>query len=278
MRSAIIFRTLLAGFIALSFPMLAGADFKATPEEKKMCEITIWSRMVQGDQNWSHMHHYCDCLRFTNRAYSALGKDKQAVAYNLGEAMGGCNYVISHTTPDFSFLPEIFLQKGVIYSLQGKDSLAAAEYLRAINGNNKLARAYVGMADFFIKANDKKQALEIVTKGVINNPESKALKRMYKELGGAMPYPAPAEPIAGAPGKKSGEEVKNTPATAPDPSPAQDKLEKQEAIQAVADSLAETPGKIGSPTNPWCRFCPDTPAAPPARSPSMPGVVPKAER
>ncbi|MDD5389306.1 MAG: tetratricopeptide repeat protein [Gallionellaceae bacterium] len=277
MGSTIIFRTLVAGFMALSFPILASADFKATPEEKKMCDVTIWSRMVQGDQNWSHVHHYCDCVRFTNRAYAALGKDKQAVSFNLGEAMGGCNYVISHTTPDFSLLPEIFLQKGVIYSLRGEDSLAAGEYLRAISGNNKLVKAYIGMADYFSQKNDKKKALEIITTGLQNNPESKGLKRMYKELGGAMPYPVPTAAVAEAPGKKPDDAAANAqPPNAAEP--PQDKAGKQETPLAVADTPVEVRDEIGSPTNPWCRFCPDTPAAPPARSPSMPGVVPKAER
>lgn len=148
--------------------------------------------------------------------------------------------------------------------------------MKAINGNNKLARAYVGMADFFIKANDKKQALEIITKGVINNPDSKALKRMYKELGGAMPYPAPAEPIAEMPGKKPDEVVANVPATVAEPPHAQDKVEKKEATQATANVSVEERGEIGSPTNPWCRFCTDTPAAPAALNPATPGAIPRA--
>ncbi|MDP2833083.1 MAG: hypothetical protein Q8Q28_07280 [Pseudomonadota bacterium] len=273
MSSAIIFQTLAAGFMALSFPILASADFKITPEEKKMCEATIWSRKVQGDPSWSHVHHYCDCVRFTNRAFASLGKNKQAVSYNLGEAMGGCNYVISHATPGFSLLPEIFLQKGVIYSLQGQDSLAAAEYLKALSGNNKLVKAYSGMADFFIQKHDQKKALEIITTGLQNNPESKVLQRMYKELGGAMPYPVPIAPVAETPGKKPDESAANiqvAPAELP-----KDKAGKQETLRAVVDSPVEARSEIGSPTNPWCRFCADTPASPARPSPSTPGVVPK---
>jgi len=272
MIAAVFFRALLAGFMVLLLPPLAKAEFKATPEEAQMCAAILSPLAVKGDPNWSHTHHYCDCLRFTNRAYRSIGKSKTDFAYNLGVAMDGCDYVIRHTTPDFSLLPDIHLQKGIIYSLQGQDAISAAEYLKALNGNQKLVRAYIGMAEFFIKTNDKKKALEIITKGLQNNPESKALKRMYKELGGTLPYPAPAAPVE----QPVGSGTANVPAPIAEPSLAPGKVEKQEAKGAAAHTPVEEKREIGSPTNPWCRFCTDTPPAPPAPSPTTPGVIPKA--
>ncbi|MDP2432816.1 MAG: hypothetical protein Q8O33_12390 [Pseudomonadota bacterium] len=276
MNTVVLFRAILVGLMALSLHPLAMADFTATPEETKMCVATIWNRQVHGDQNWSHVHHYCDCVRFTHRAYRSMVKSKADFKYNLGEALGGCNYVISRVTPDFILLPEIYLQKGIIYSLQGQDALAAAEYLKAINSDQSLVKAYVGMAEFFIKKNDKKKGLEIITKGLQNNPESKALKRMYKELGGNMPYPAPSAPT---PVARVEQPVVDSEATVPapvaEPSRPRDKVEKQEAMGAEINSPVAGYREIGSPTNPWCRFCTDTPAAPPASSPSTPGVVPR---
>lgn len=272
----------------------AWADFKSTPEEQQMCAATIYNRAVPGNPNWAHMHHFCDCVRFTNRAYAVMRKDKQGFSHNLNEAISGCDYVISHATPDFDFLPEIYLQKGIIFSLREKPVLAAAEYTKALNGNPKLARAYVGMAEFFIKSNNKKKALETIITGLQNNPENKALKRMYKKLGGTMPYPTHAQtaPVESL-NKKPDASLTTTPVTPVEqavagaigktpenstPALTPGKPEKQEIKPTTASDLVKNPHEIGSSSNPWCRFCPNTPTAPPTHSPSTPGATPKAEQ
>lgn len=273
MNASVLLRCLGAGLLILLGSMPARAEFKATPEETKMCELTIWSRAVRGDPNWSHVHHYCDCVRFTNRALSVMWKDKQAFTYNLNEAMDGCNYVISHSTPGFSLLPEIYLQQAIIHGMRKENALAATQYLKAMGGNPSLVRAYTGLADLMTRNKDSKNALNIITRGLQHNPESKALKRRYTELGGTLPYPAPitpaqpaAEPTVQPPAVKPAvaEEAPAPGIAAPDP--------------AAATPTATTPPEVGSPTNPWCRFCPDVNSSPPQATPSMPGVVPKAGR
>ncbi len=266
-------RALLAWIVFMLFSSLAHADYAATPDEMNMCRTTIYNdpRADKRDPNWGHMHHYCDCVRFTNRAYGIPANKKQDIAATLNDAIDGCNYVIGHTTPDFVLLPDIYLQKGIIYTLQGNAILAAAEYTKAMNGNPKLAKAYTGLAEFFLKSNDKKHALEIVTKGLLNNPNSKPLKRMYKELGGPMPYPAPIAPVAETPHVQAQESAAGTPAVPPkEPHP--------EANGAVANTPVAETHEIGSPKNPWCRFCTDTLPAPEATTPSTPGVIPKASK
>lgn len=244
----------IAMLTALSQP--ASAQFKATAEESEMCSATIYSRIVNGDPNWTHVHHFCDCVRFTNRAYYAVGKNtSKDIRWFLSEGMGGCNYVIGHTTPDFVLLPEIYLQKGIIFNLQEQDALAAAEFTKAINGNPRLPKAYALLAEFYTKANNKKLALETVTNGLQYNPENKALQRMYKKMGGVLPFP---EPLIAVPIPQSA-----APSSAVTPG------------DKAATDVPERQG-IGTPTNPWCRFCADTPAAPAGSTPSTPGVIPKA--
>ena len=279
--------------LCILFQRHALADFKATPEESQMCAVTIYNRIPSGNNpNWAHIHHYCDCVRFTNRAFGAMGKNKNDFSYYLSEAMDGCNYVIGHTTPDFEFLPEIYLQKATIYSLMRKDALAAAEFTKALNGNQKLAKAYIGLAEFFIKTNEKKKALKIVTAGLQKNPESKALKRIYKDLGGAMPYPTSTESATPSLGKKpdsSGKTIHVSPieqvvtsgsgkiADHAVPATPPINLENQEIKGTSKIAASEIPRDISTPKNPWCRFCPDTPAPPPVGPlPSTPGVTPKA--
>jgi tetratricopeptide (TPR) repeat protein len=250
----------------------AWADFKATPEEQKMCIDTIYSRKVPGDPNWTHVHHYCDCIRFTNRAYMVMGKNKQDSAYNLSEALGGCDYVLSHTTPELELIPEIFLQKGIIYSLQGKESLAAGEYLKSMNGNPKLIRAYIGLAKFYEKNKDTKSALEIITKGIRINPHSKALIQMYKALGGTQPLPDSAltSPITSVESPAIIEKTETM------PSLDQPKSTEPKTRDTETQLPNQMQQKAGSAKNPWCRFCPE----PQSQNPnaSTPVTNPKAEQ
>jgi len=240
-------------------PALACADFAKTPQEEALCQAMIYNGHDTSDRdNWRHMHHYCDCIRFTNRAYSALG-DWNDMRYNLGIGIGGCDYVLSHTKPDFYMRPEVHLQKGKALRLYRQENKAVSEFMEAIKGNPELAQAYVELAD--IQARNKKfgEALKTVTEGLRHAPESKSLKRRYTELGGKLPYPEPlankSSPAPAAAATPSAPQEQPTPAAV---MPAEASVAANPAEKA-ADTTTSPPEfpKIGSPTNPWCRFCPD---------------------
>ena len=234
-------------------PSLAGAvaDFARTPQEEAMCQAMIYNGHDTSDRdNWRHMHHYCDCIRFTNRAYSALG-DWNNMRYNLGIGIGGCDYVLRNTKPDFNMRPEVHLQKGKALRLFQQEGKAAAEFMEAIRGNPELAQAYVELAD--IQARNKKpgEALKTVTEGLRHAPDSKSLKRRYTELGGKLPYPAPIEttPVE-AQAAKPDEKAVSIPA-----SPAEPTAGTAATVTPAAEPIAAP--RVGSPKNPYCRFCPD---------------------
>jgi tetratricopeptide (TPR) repeat protein len=243
------------GFLACAMMMgllqlaEAAPNFARTPEEEAMCQAMIYNGHDTSDRdNWRHMHHYCDCIRFTNRAYSALG-DWNDMRYNLGIGIDGCDYVLSHTKPDFYMRPEVHLQKGKALRLYRQENKAVSEFMEAIKGNPELAQAYVELAD--IQARNKKfgEALKTVTEGLRHAPDSKPLKRRYTELGGKLPYPAPIVVAPAAPQTaKPDEAVAGTPAV-----PAVSTADTQPAPAAEP----AVPPKIGTPTNPYCRFCPD---------------------
>lgn len=235
--------------MALLQPLDAVAEFARTPAEEAMCQALIYDGHDTSDRrNWMHMHHFCDCMRFTNRAYSAIG-NWNAVHGNLQAALDGCDYVLRNTTPDFYMRPEVHLQKGKALRLDRQENKAIGEFMEAIRGNPGLAQAYVELAD--IQARNKKsgEALKTVTEGLRHAPDSTPLKRRYAELGGKLPYPAP---IATAPVEppvaKPGEAAASTPVAPVEPT-----------ADAPATPSAEpvAPTKIGSPQNPYCRFCPD---------------------
>lgn len=235
-------------------PFFAGAsDWDATPQEKAMCQAMIYNGRDTSDRaNWEHLHHFCDCIRFTNRAYSALGNSYK-MKYNLQIGIGGCDYALANTSPNFFMRPEIHLHKGKALRLYQKEGQAVGEFMEAIRGNPALAQAYVELAD--IQARNKKsdEALKTVTEGLRHAPDSKPLMRRYTELGGKPPYPAPIEPAKGEPLTAKPDET-TSPAPAP-ASPVEPTESTPAAVAPTTESIA--PPVVGSPKNPYCRFCPD---------------------
>jgi len=250
-------------YLGLAGPVWS--DFAQTPQEQQLCK------------SMGIANHECDCIRFLNRAYAA--RDKTTRNFILGEAIGGCQYHLTHSPGD-AWNPIAHLQIGLSQQLQEKPIDAIASFHKALQLNPRLERAHSEMANIYLKLNNKKQALDVVTEGLRWLPDSRALQRSYQRLGGVLPYPAAhnkeAAPTDTAPehatGKTDGTGTGGQPATVPLPKSVPDPTQPTPGSDSGA---APTSDPIGSPTNPWCRFCPDTPAAPPASSPSTPGVVPK---
>jgi tetratricopeptide (TPR) repeat protein len=238
--------------MGLLLPFEAVAGFALTPQEEVMCQSMVYNRRDPSDiGNWMHMHHYCDCIRFTNRAYSLLG-NPNLMRESLEVAVGGCDYVLSHTQPDFYMRSEVHLQKGKALSLLRQEGKAINEFMEAIKGNPKLPQAYVELAD--IQARNKKpdEALKTVTEGLRHNPGTKSLQRRYTELGGKLPYPAQIEPPpVETRAAKVDETAAPIPVVSPDDSSAVTPATMTPAAEPVASPL------IGAPKNPYCRFCPD---------------------
>lgn len=249
-------------WISFAFlPAFAGAvaDFARTPQEEAMCQAMIYSGRDQSErESWMHMHHFCDCIRFTNRAYSSLGNWNE-MRYNLQIAVGGCDYVFQHAKPGFYMLPEVHLQKGKALRLYRQEGKALTEFLAAIRGNPKLPAAYIELADLQARSKKTQEALKTVTEGLRHNPDSKPLKRRYTELGGKLPYPTPIVPTpdpvtpnaAAAPAAPTN--PSETTATPSVPSPAAPTV----ASPPTTTAPETIEPKIGSPKNPYCRFCPD---------------------
>ena len=222
----------------------AVAEYGATPQEAAMCKVMVWDRADPADHgNWMHMHHYCDCLRFISRAYSAIG-DWKAVQGNVQRALQNCDYVLKATAPDFYMRAEVHLQKGKALRLGRQENKAVGEFMEAIKGNPKLDQAYVGLAD--IQAGNKKsgEALKTVTEGLRHAPDSKPLQRRYTELGGKLPYPTPIEPVP-----------VDAQAVKPDASTPRAPVESTADTPAAPAVAPVVQPKIGSPKNPYCRFC-----------------------
>lgn len=232
-----------------SMPTLAVAPYAATPAEKAMCQARVYSRLGERDRNTIHMHHYCDGLRFLDRAYASMG-DKENMKYNLNRSVGNFDYVLSHTEENYAMRGEVHVNKARALKLMGKRAEAVAEFHKALRYELDSPVVYQALADHYQETGDKKMALEMVTEGLKRTPDSKGLKRRYTELGGKLPYP---EPIQNMPVE--------TAQSLPDVDEAPTKVETTGVESITSDSpnsvTEVTAPKIGSPTNPYCRFCPD---------------------
>ena len=243
--------------LLVSMPAGAILPYAPTPAEQAMCQARVSSRLDRSNPNSGHMHHYCDGLRFLDRAYAAMG-NKPDMAHYLNESISNFNYVLGHTQEDYVMRGEVHMGKARALKLMGKPWEAVAEYTRALRYNPDSPDVYQALANYYQETGNKSKALEMATEGLRRNPGSKGLKRRYTELGGKLPYP---EAVAKAmPTEAARDEVK--PEVTSEAAPALGETTNQAADGTqLTTSTAPTPqiepAKIGSPTNPFCRFCTD---------------------
>lgn len=201
---------------------------------------------------YANVHHYCEGLNYLNRYYRRSG-GQDAASY-VSFAIGEFTYMVDHLIQPSSIEAEIFFQRGLAYSLARKDSEAIIDLQRALTLNPQSVRTYITLADLFSNMKARNKALDVVTEGLRQIPDSKALKRRYDELGGVQPYPE-ATVAAPTPLQTEPHEKPTIPVTIHEP---------PEVSTAVKDAGPRAAGQQGATTtpsgnskNPWCRFCTD---------------------
>lgn len=253
------FDKVLLSWLVMLLP-IASAKAAWEPTQAEMAALPPYcaARFNQGSdafKNWQktmgsdfiHIHHYCVGLKLLNHVRGSSSSKKNET---LGAAVREFDYVLTHAAPDFYMRPEILMNRGIALSMMKRDGEAVSNLLQAIELNPKQPRAYLTLADLYGKMKNRTKALETVSEGLRHNPDTRSLQRRYSELGGKLPYP---EPI------RSAREADTEAATPADVAPAAvtaAPAEPDKAEPAAAPAPGEQP-KIGSPNNPYCRFCPD---------------------
>ncbi|PWB59961.1 MAG: hypothetical protein C3F18_00310 [Nitrosomonadales bacterium] len=278
---------LIFWLITLSLPMPALATDTGYPTDSELsslpgyCQIKL--RQKPGDLGYNswlgilgpdfiHTHHFCAGLNFINRHYRASSEYDRK--YYLQASLPEFAYMITHAAPSYSLMPDVYINRGTVLSKLGRSSEAVADFLKAIELNPRLPKAYTVMADLYVNIKLQGKALATITEGLRYVPSSKMLQRRYAELGGKPPFP---EPYADAVVTQETQAAK-----AREPGPAQTSEPAEASPKAALESKpgAETPNAqpaaaeaeaIGMPGNPWCRFCPDpAPSANPVSKPVPP--------
>lgn len=204
-------------------------------------EYRTWEGILGRD--FVHTHHYCAGINFINRYYR--GRTAQDKRFNLNNARQNLQYMVTHADPSYSLMPDVYLNLGVVAALSNRPAEALTHFNKAIELNPNQPRAYISLADHYVKLKQTAKALEIVTEGLRHNPGTRSLQRRYTELGGKLPYPEPAVAMS---------------ETVPEPAPVVEAAPPDPAVAPPREAIAPPPPStqtIGSPTNPYCRFCPD---------------------
>jgi tetratricopeptide (TPR) repeat protein len=252
---------LLAGMLctpamALESGAITDAEYASLPP---LCKVRLTAGMGSPEyiawgqslgKDFMHTHHYCTGLNSINRYYrarSALDK-----GFHLTNAAGDLSYMVGHASPDYSLMPDIYLNRALVYSLMKQHGKAVTDLTKAIKLDPRLAKAYNMLADYYSGTNQKSKALETVTEGLRHNPGTKSLQRRYTELGGKLPYPDPIQP---APVDAAQAVVSPEKTEAPS---ASEKTANDAPASAPVEPAEPVPqSKLGTPKNPYCRFCPE---------------------
>lgn len=227
-----------------SLPPFCAARFKVaqgSPEWK------TWESRI--GQNFLDVHHYCFALVAVHRYWGA--RTKQERGFYLQRALNNYDYIVNAAKPDFALRAELYSDRGELFKLMRKPGDAIKDFNQAIAINPRLAKPYLQLADLHVAGKAPARALETVTEGLRQLPDSTALQRRYLELGGKKPFPEPvvaevAEPASPPPA---------------DAAPVADKAAEPAPGAAAAEGTGAAPAAdaapaIGTPRNPYCRFCP----------------------
>lgn len=249
---------LLAAVVLVSTPAWATFPPPPTPAEENMCKVMIYSRLDRSDPNSGNMHNYCYGMRALNRAYAAIG-NKVQMRYYAGVAIDEFDYVLKHTQESYAMRGEVHVNRARALKQLGRTPEATAEFNKALRYQINNPDVFQELADHFNETGNKQKALEITTEGLKRYPNLKGLKRRYTEFGGKLPYPeAAVEKASPAEDTKpeTRPDAKPEVQTSPEMSTVESSDIKQTTTPTVSTPQIE-PAKIGTPQNPYCRFCPD---------------------
>lgn len=262
----------LLPFSVIAEQRWSDAEKKAMPEycqakySRDPVQYEKWLKII--GPHFIHTHHYCDGLGWLNRYYRAKSEREKKLI--LQSANGSFMYMVPRVDETWPMRSELYLNLGTVLALQKNDGQALGAMLKAIELDPKMARAYSLTASQYVKLKKQKEAVELLAEGLRHIPGNAGLQRQYEKLGGPLPYPDPypqAAPETAASAAPAVEPPSTAVAQAGEPgavqsAPAQDTSANAPAqAQPPAIQPAVVQPAIGSPSNPWCRFCPDGPAA-----------------
>jgi tetratricopeptide (TPR) repeat protein len=192
-------------------------------------------------------HHYCDGLKSRIR----FDKHNKESGYWLAQGIQSFESVVQGDHwKSCPLQAEAYVNLGRAYLSQSKQQntplfKAEASFMKALEVQPDYLAAYYALGDYYVRLGDKKKALNLVEEGLRYAPNSVGLLRRFKELGGTTP-PVPHH-VTAKPMEQQDSPVK--------PPPVESVVIPAPPSKAGESVQAPEP-QIGTPSNPWCRFCP----------------------
>lgn len=260
-------KNLLYGIAAGAFSLHAGAadsSFRANAAEMQRmpayCQVKwnsppsspewkSWRNQI--GSNFIDVHHFCAGLNFMNRYWGS--RNTRDRGFYLQSALNNFDYMVKAEKPDFALRAELYSQRGEVLRLMGRPGEATADFNKALSVNPRMVKPYLQLADLNVAVKSRDRALEAITQGLRHVPDSTALQRRYLELGGKKPFPEPIAIQAPEPAAPPSADVAQTSDAVDVAAPAQ---ANPAAAEPVGDASAASQPVIGTPNNPYCRFCP----------------------
>ena len=204
------------------------------------------------------LHHYCDGFK----AMIRVDRNRAESGYWLEQAVRAFQSVAQREDwASCPLRPEAYANWGKALLRQSRRGGTSSgegvmNLMKALELKPDYLPAYYAISDYYMDLGSKKEALSVVEDGLRHMPESPGLLRRFKELGGITP----PTPIAVNPKPDVSQASKDAPMKQQQQTPAESggSSQSEGAAPTISDTTPEqvAPQKIGSPTNPWCRFCP----------------------
>lgn len=198
-------------------------------------------------KNAIHLHHWCWATVSRERYFRASSSQAKFAYKEMFH--DDIDYVIRNMRPDWEYMPFMHAEKGDMYWWDKNYVGAISEAQKALDQAPDFAKAYILQARTYRALNQKDKALAAATEGLKRNPTSRALKRLYDQVGGKHPYPEPY----------------STPQEQESAAPSPQAESLSGAAAAGTEQSKQPESQVAPPTapsentpkpNPYCRFCP----------------------
>lgn len=157
----------------LGLPEFCQLRFKWGPEST---EFSKWKNILGPE--YLHAHHYCEGLIDLMRV-ATVAKHKQGM---LDSARANFYYVLQRVqNPKFVLLPDLYYRLAIVSKEEGKISEAIDFANKSIQAKKNFLNPYLLLADLYIKASNKTEARKVLLEAKEYHPNSKRLKRRFKE-------------------------------------------------------------------------------------------------
>ncbi|WP_431065180.1 tetratricopeptide repeat protein [Methylotuvimicrobium sp.] len=137
-----------------------------------------WSKIL-GQSNFTWMNHFCSNLIAKKRCFAIIQKQKR---YKCYERLTDHSYTLEHTSSNFPLRPLIYYEAGDTFMKIEEYGKAEIQFINAIKANPKFSRPYISLSKIYAKQGNETKAIDIIERGLIKKPSSKALKKIHKKL------------------------------------------------------------------------------------------------